>query len=128
VKGLAERSQSQRVGGGAIEDEEDIAISIEELAKSVGGQRGPGIFAVGGGTALVGALHCLPSLGTDARVVVAAKLLSQVFRMNFRRVIAHMVRIPLKGRNCLCGGDGHQGKRIISSFERARINPCPFKT
>ena len=35
VIGLAERGQSKRVGGGAVEDKVDIAFAFEEFAKRI---------------------------------------------------------------------------------------------
>ena len=48
VVALAQRGERQRVGRGAVEDEEDLAVGLEELAQQVGGPGGPGVVAVGG--------------------------------------------------------------------------------
>jgi hypothetical protein len=33
VVGIAERRQAERVGGSPVEDEEDLAVDLEQLAK-----------------------------------------------------------------------------------------------
>jgi hypothetical protein len=75
VIGLAERGQRQRVGGGAVEDEEHLAIGLEQPPEAVGRGLRPGIGAVGGGVAGIGRLHRGEGLRADPGIVVAGELL-----------------------------------------------------
>ena len=91
VVGLAQGGQRQRVGGRAVEGEEDLALRLEQGAEGVSGARRPGILAIGGGVAAVGRLHRGPGLRADAGIVVAGELL---------RVARHRLslsdRLPLR--------------------------------
>jgi len=90
VVGLAERRERQRVGGGAVEDEEHLAVDFKEVAEQVGSLGGPGVVAVAGRVAVVGSLGRLPSFGTDPRVVVARELPEP--RGRWRNHLAPMLR------------------------------------
>jgi len=53
VVGLAKRGQGKRVGRGAVEDEEHLAIRLEHVAHQVAGFCRPGVVAVADFVALV---------------------------------------------------------------------------
>jgi hypothetical protein len=74
VIGLAHRRQRERVGGGAVEDEEHLARGLEQLSNQVGGPARPGIVPVAAGVAGVGLLQGRPRFRADAGVVVAGEL------------------------------------------------------
>src|SRR6185295_3954795 len=74
VIGLAGRGERERVGSGAVEDEEDLTMRLEDLADQVGGAGGPGIVAVTDRMALIGFRQRCPGFGTDAGVIVAGKM------------------------------------------------------
>ena len=71
---LAERRQRQGVGRRAVEDEEDFAIGLEQLAERIAGPLGERIVAIGGRVRALAARECVPGFGADAGVVVAGKL------------------------------------------------------
>lgn len=74
VIGLAEGGQGQGVRGGAVEDEEDFALSFENFAQGVGGFGGPLVIAVTDGVAGVGFGESGPGFRADAGVVVAGEV------------------------------------------------------
>jgi hypothetical protein len=75
VVALAQRGQRQRVGDGAVEDEIDVAIGLEQRAQAVGDAPRPVVLAVAGGIAGIGGEQGLQGFGADARAVVAGELL-----------------------------------------------------
>ena len=84
VIGLAQRGQRQGVGGGAIEDEEHLAVGFEQLTDAVARTCGPGVFAVGAGVPRVGLGERLPTGWTEAGVVVAGELALRFIRHGLR--------------------------------------------
>ena len=54
VVALAASRQGQRIGSSAVEDEEDLAGSFEEIADPVCGGLGPTVIAIGRLMVLVG--------------------------------------------------------------------------
>ena len=72
--GLAERGEGEGVGGGAVKNEEDFALGLEDFADEVGRAGGVGIVAVGAGVAVIGFLEGGPCFGADAGVVIAGEL------------------------------------------------------
>ena len=71
---LAQGGERQRVGGGAVEGEEHLAVGLEGLAQEVGGLGRPAVVAVAGLVAAVRLGHGGERLGADAGVVVAREL------------------------------------------------------
>ncbi len=73
---LAQRGQRQRIGGGAIEDEKDFAIGLEQIADAVAYALRPGIVAVGGlVAAAVRFQEVLQGFRAEAGVVVGGEVL-----------------------------------------------------
>ena len=132
VVGLAERGESERVGGSAVEDEVDFALGLKKLAESVGRFGGPGIVAVGGGVAAIGGLHGLPCFRADSRVVVAAKLLVHVVDFDFghRIILAHSGRDAYPASSCGCSREPpiHQDSSHDDDEDdgRKREKPSPI--
>ena len=54
VVALAAGGQGQRIGGGAVEDKEDLAGSLEDISDPVRGGLGPAVIAIGRLVVLVG--------------------------------------------------------------------------
>ena len=75
---LAERSQRQRIGRGAIEGKENLAVSLKHFPKSIGCSRGPGVVSVARDVAMIGGFHGGPRLRTDAGIIVACELLQKI--------------------------------------------------
>ena len=75
VIGLAERRQRQRIGRGAVEGEEHLAIGGEQGAEGVRGALGPVIVAISGSMAAIGLFHRFPGFGADPGIIVAGELL-----------------------------------------------------
>ena len=74
VVGLTEGRQGKGVGGGAVEDKEDLARRLENVAKEVGRLFGPGVFAVADFMSRVGSGHGREGLGANPGVIVAGKM------------------------------------------------------
>ena len=72
--GLAEGGQDQGIGGRAIEDEEDLAISLKKLPNLVASPLRPSVVAVAGRMPMVTLSEDLGDLRADARVVVAGEV------------------------------------------------------
>ena len=79
---LAKRSQRKRIGRGAVEDEEDLAVGLKEFAEFVRCFGRPRVVSVCRYMPVIGGLCGAPRRGTDACVVVACELLKQVSRVN----------------------------------------------
>ena len=75
---LAERGQSQRIRGRAIEDEENLAFPLEEAVEGVDGPAGPDVVAVGRRMAQIGFEGRGPGFRADAGVIVAREILDHV--------------------------------------------------
>ena len=73
VIALAERGEGEGVGGGAVEDEEDVAVGLEHTAEQVAGAHGPFVVAVGREAAAVGLGQGGPGLRADAGGVVTGE-------------------------------------------------------
>ena len=71
---MAEGGQDQGIGGRAIEDEEDLAISLKEFPNLVAGTLRPGVVAVAGRMPMVALSEDLGDLRADASVVVAGEV------------------------------------------------------
>ena len=71
---LAERGQRKRIGRGAVEDEEHLAVGLEYVADQVGGLSGPGVVAIADFVALVGLGHGGEGFRANAGIIVAGKL------------------------------------------------------
>ena len=74
VIGLAERGQRKRVGRGAVEDEEHLAVGLEHVADQVGRLGRPGVVAIADFVALVGLGHSGECLRANPGIVVTGKL------------------------------------------------------
>src|SRR3546814_3914353 len=75
VIGLAERGERERVGRRAVEGEEDLAACFEERPEGVGSALCPFVVAVGRRRGRVRGSHRIPCFGTNARIIIAGKLL-----------------------------------------------------
>jgi hypothetical protein len=74
VVGLAKGGQSERVCRGAVEDEKNFAVGLENVADQVGGFLGPGVVPITDFVALVGLGHGFEGFGADARVIIAREV------------------------------------------------------
>jgi hypothetical protein len=76
VIGPADLRQRQGIGRRTVEDEEHLAVRLEQLADARAGLLRPGVVAVAGDMALgVGADQRIEGLRADAGVVVGGELL-----------------------------------------------------
>ena len=71
---LAQRGQRKRVGRGAVEDEEHLAVGLEYIANEVGRLLRPGVVAVADFVALVGLGHRGKRLRANPGIIVTGKL------------------------------------------------------
>ena len=74
VVALGGMGESERVRGGAVEDEEHLARRLEDLADRVRRASGPLVVAVGGDVMGVGLGEGGPGFGRDAGVVVGSEM------------------------------------------------------
>ena len=92
VVALAASRQGQRIGSSAVEDEEDLAGSFEEIADPVCGGLGPTVIAIGRFMVLVGFSQGGPGFRSDARVVVRGEMASGPLRFSEWEVASGGVR------------------------------------
>ena len=71
---LAHGGEGEGVGGGAIENEEDLTLRFEDVADEIRGHGGPFVVAIAADVAVVGFGDGGPCFGADAGVVVAGEL------------------------------------------------------
>ena len=74
VVALAAGGEGEGICGGAVEDEEDFAVGLEEVADALGGAVGPLVVAVCRCVAVAGFFKGCPSFGRGPGVVIAGEM------------------------------------------------------
>lgn len=94
---LTHRRQRQRVGGSAVEREEDFAVDLEQVTQQVRGFRSPLVIAVSGSVALIRAGHCLPGFGADSRIIVTGKVTMAGARVDHGTLPRNRIKVMSAG-------------------------------
>ena len=86
----ADRGERERIGRGAVEHEEDVALGLEHAPRSRRSRRASSRRRRSPARGRCSPLERAPCLGTDARVVVARELRAATLRRVSRRCVAAM--------------------------------------